>query len=163
MTSVRFLLVMQVQADYRALIAPPQGLLVRLSARLRARRLDQALAQGTPPEATAPLGLRARRLTTLARRRAIANGLRRVIRDTCRGVPPSRVIVSPRLSQVIAASDDLGRLADALARPGPVAARGVAQAWILLTDGTGPLYNANSTANLRARAAGAASNLRIED
>jgi hypothetical protein len=67
------------------------------------------------------------------------------------------------MSQVIAASDDLARLADALAIPGPVAARGVAQAWILLTDGTGPLYNPNSTASLRGRAATAADNLHLED
>jgi hypothetical protein len=85
-----------------------------------------------------------------------------VIRDTCRGVPPHQARLSPRLTQVIAASDDLTRLADALARPGPVAPRGVAQAWILLTDGTGPLYNGNSKANLRARAATAAGNLSLE-
>jgi hypothetical protein len=86
-----------------------------------------------------------------------------VIRDISRGVPPSRAQISPSRSQVIAAVDDLTRVADALASPGPVAARGVAQAWILLTDGTGALYNANSTANLRARAASAANNLQLED
>lgn len=144
-------------------IAPQGGLSARLSARLCSRRLDEALARGAPPEIAAPLALRARRLTTLSRRRAIADGLRRVIRETCRGVPPSRARVSPRLPQVIAASDDLIRLANALASPGPVAARGVAQAWILLTDGTGPLYNANSTPNLRARAASAANHVRLED
>jgi hypothetical protein len=63
---------------------------------------------------------------------------------------------------VVAASDDLNRLADELATPGPVAARGVAQAWILLTDGTGPLYNARSTGNLRTRAASAADHLRLD-
>jgi hypothetical protein len=84
-----------------------------------------------------------------------------VIPDSCRGVPPSQALFSRRLAQVIAASDDLTRLADALATPGPVAPRGVAQAWILLTDGTGPLYNANTTANLRARAASAADNLML--
>jgi hypothetical protein len=62
---------------------------------------------------------------------------------------------------VIAASDDLIRLADALATPGPVAARGVAQARILLTDGTGPLYTMKG--NLRARAASAAAYLSVED
>src|SRR5262249_4371268 len=133
------------------------------SARVRGRRLDQALARGALPETAAPLALRARRLTTLSRRRDIADDLRRVIRNTRWGAPPSRARISPRLSQVIAASDELTRLADALARPRPVAARGVAQAWILLTDGTGPLYNANSTANLRARAASAASDLSLED
>ena len=144
-------------------IAPQEGVLDRLSTRFRSRQLDQELARGTPPETAAPLALRARRLTTLSRRRAVADGLRRVVRDTCRGAPPSRARISPRRSQVIAAVDDLTRLADALASPGPVAARGVAQARILLTDGTGPLYNPNSTANLRARAASAANNLRLED
>ena len=144
-------------------IAPQSGVLARLGARLRSRRLDEALAGGTPPETAAPLALRARRLTTPSRRRAIADGLRRVIRDTRRGVPPSQARISFRLSQVTAASDELIRLADALESPGPVAARGVAQAWILLTDGTGPLYNANSRANLRACAASAADDLRLED
>ena len=143
-------------------VAAKDGVTARLSARVRSRQLDRALAEGTPPEATAALALRARRLTKLSRRRTIASGLRHVIRDTCSGVPPSRARISPRRSQVIAASEDLAQLADALAIPGPVAARGVAQAWILLTDGTGPLYNPNSTGNLRARAANAADNLHLE-
>ena len=146
-----------------AQIAAEDGLRARLNARLRSHQLDEALARGTPSEAAAPLALRARRLTMQSRRRVIADGLRRVIRDTRRGVPPSQARISPRQRQVIAATNELTRLADALASPRPVAARGVAQAWILLTDGTGPLYNANSTANLRARAASAANNLRLED
>jgi hypothetical protein len=154
---------MQANTASKIEIAPDPGLWARLSARLRSRRLDRALARGVSPEAAAPLALRARRLTALSRRRVIADGLRRVIRDTCRGAPPSTVLTSPRLAQVVAASDDLSRLAETLATPGPVAARGVAQAWILLTDGTGPLYNASSTSNLRARAAGAAGYLRLED
>jgi hypothetical protein len=154
---------MAIETAREAQIAPQEGVLTRLSARVRSHQLDEALARGTPPESGASLALRTRRLTTLSRRRAIADSLRRVIRDTCRGVPPPQARISPRLSQVIAASDELTRLADTLATPGPVAARGVAQAWILLTDGTGPLYNANSTANLRARAASAANNLRLED
>jgi hypothetical protein len=146
-----------------AQIAPQEGLLARLNARLRSHQLDEALARGTPSDAAAPLALRARRLTMQSRRRVIADGLRRVIRDTCRGVPPSQARISPRLCQDIAATNELTRLADALASPGPVAARGVAQAWILLTDGTGPLYNPNSMASLRARAASAANDLRLED
>ena len=143
-------------------VAPQDGLSDRLSARVHSRRLDKALAEGTAPEATTTLALRARRLTTLSCRRTIAGGLRRMIDDTCGGAPASRARISPRRSQVIAASDDLTRLADALAIPGPVAARGVAQAWMLLTDGTGPLYNPNSTADLRARAVSAANNLHLE-
>ena len=143
-------------------IAAKDGVLDRLSTRFRSRQLDRELARGTPPETAAALALRARWLTTLSRRRVIADGLKRVIRDTGRGVPPSRARIAPRRSQVIAAVDDLTRVADALASPGPVATRGVAQAWILLTDGTGPLYNPDSPANLRARAASAANNLRLE-
>jgi hypothetical protein len=86
-----------------------------------------------------------------------------VIRDTYRRVPPSQTRLSLRRRQVIAATGELTRLADTLANPGPVAARGVAQAWLLLTDGTGPLYNPNSTANARACAARAANNLRLDD
>jgi hypothetical protein len=154
---------MPVEAAREPQIAPREGFRDRLNARLRSRQLDDALARGTTPEAAASLALRARRLTTLSRRRQIAEGLRRVTRDTCRVVPPSRVRISPRRSHVVAASDDLTRLADALAHPGPVAARGVAQAWILLTDGAGPLHNPTSTANLRARACTAANNLRLRD
>ncbi len=98
-----------------------------------------------------------------SRRWVIADGLRRVIRDTCQGPAPSQARISPRLRQVNAATNELTWLADALASPGPVAARGVAQAWILLTDGTGSLYNANSTASLRGRPASAANDLRPED
>jgi hypothetical protein len=154
---------MAIETATQPKIAPRERVLDRLSTRFRSRQLDQELARGTAPETAAPLALRARQLTTLSRRRAVADGLRRVVRDTCRGAPPSRARISPRRSQVIAAVDDLTRLAEALASPGPVAARGVAQARILLTDGTGPLYNPNSTANLRARAASAANNLRLED
>jgi hypothetical protein len=41
-----------------------------------------------------------------------------------------------------------------------VAASGVAQAWILLTDGTGPLYNPDSLTSLCAGAARAVRELR---
>jgi hypothetical protein len=142
-------------------IAPPEGVLDRLSVGLHSRRLDEALARGIPPETTPSLALRARRLTTLSRRREIADGLRHVMRETCRGAR-SPAQVSPRRSQVAAADEELTRLADALATPGPVAARGAAEAWILLTDGTGPLYNAESPASLRARAAGAARDLCLD-
>ncbi|HTX30732.1 MAG TPA: hypothetical protein VMD09_05070 [Solirubrobacteraceae bacterium] len=142
-------------------IAPRAGVLDHLSARLYSHHLDQALARGIPPESAAPLALRARRLTALPRRRVIAAGLRRAIRETCLRVPSSRSRISPRRAEVAAASDELTRLADGLADVGPVAARGAAEAWILLTDGTGPLYNPDSPASLRARALSAANDLRL--
>jgi hypothetical protein len=144
-------------------IAPPTTVRDRLSARLRSRRLDKTLARGTPPETAGRLALRARRLTTLSRRRAIANGLRRVIREAGREAPPARARILPRVPQVVAANDELIRLVNTLVSPGPVAARGVAEALILLTDGTGPLYNPYSPGNVGQRAASAADNLRLVD
>jgi hypothetical protein len=120
----------------------------RLAARLRAGALDRALATGVSPEAEPALALRARRLSDLAQRRSIADGLRNLVAE----VLPDRAVLG-------AARAELEQLADALAKPGPVSVRGVAQARILLTDGTGPLYNPRSEASLRARALSAVDSL----
>jgi hypothetical protein len=141
-------------------VADRLGVRDRVTARWRPRRLDLVLAEGAPPEAAAALALRARRLTDLSRRRSIASALRRVVREAHQGARRSSVRIIPCWGRVAAASDELSRLAAILAEPGPVTARGVAQAWILLTDGTGPLYNPSSPASLQARAVSAAANLR---
>lgn len=135
----------------------------RLEVRLRPRRLDVALAAGAPPEGDAALALRARRLTRLARRRSIAASLRRAVREAHDGVPRSFGRIGVTRAQVAAARAELTALADTLARPGPVAAQGVAEALILLTDGTGPLYNPGSHAILRSLAVSAARDLRPWD
>jgi hypothetical protein len=132
----------------------------RLTAHWRSRRLDLALAAGAPPEAAAALALRARRLTDLSYRRSIAGALRRVVREARAGARPSSFRIMPSCGRVAAAGDELSRLAATLAEPGPVAARGVAQAWILLTDGTGPLYHPSSPADLQEHVVNAAENLR---
>ncbi len=132
----------------------------RLTARWHPRPLDRALADGTPPEASAALALRARELTELERRQSIAVALRRVLGEAREGVHRPSGRIRPDRSRVAAAREQLNALADTLAEPGPVAARGVAQAWLLLTDGTGPLYNACSRISLGSRAARAASDLR---
>ena len=132
----------------------------RLAAHWRARRLDRALANGIAPETSAALALRAQRLTEADRRWSIAGTLRRIVRDVeaDRGPRPGRV--APHPQAVVAASEQLTELADTLDDPGPVEAHGVAQAWLLLTDGTGPLYNPGSSEPLSARAAQAAHHLR---
>jgi hypothetical protein len=131
-----------------------------LAVRLRRRRLDRALAGGTPPEASVALALRAQRLTEPDRRRTIARELRRIIREAQVGYRPALGRILPSRAGVTAAREELSRLADTLDDPGPVAAGGVAQAWMLLTDGTGPLYNADSRTSLSAGAARAARELR---
>ena len=133
----------------------------RITARWRARRLDVALAAGAPTEADPALALRARHLTALPCRRLIADALRGAVREACDGAPHTYVRVRPARTRVVAASEELSLLADTLAEPGAVAAHGVAQAWMLVTDGTGPLYNPSSSASLPARAASAARALRL--
>lgn len=133
----------------------------RIAARWRSRRLDFALAAGAPPETTSALALRARCLVDLPRRRSIADSLRRIVREAHEGGPASQVRIRPSRARVTAASEELGLLADELAHPGPVAPQGVAQAWILLTDGTGPLYGPGSPENVRAIAVRAADSLRL--
>lgn len=132
----------------------------RLAARWRSGRLDRALAGGTPPEASRALALRAQHLTEPEHRRSLAQALRRIIREAHERRPVVTGRVMPIRASVSAARDELSRLADALDEPGPVAAGGVAQASLLLTDGTGPLYNPSDAKWLGAGAARAARELR---
>jgi hypothetical protein len=118
-------------------IAGPPRIRDRLAARVLARRLDWELANGADSEQSAALALRAHRLTSLSRRRLVANSLWRLLNS-------GRVDAESRT--------EVTRLAHALAQPGPVAPRGAARAWLLLTDGTSPLYGPG---NLRGSAASA--------
>lgn len=131
-----------------------------LAARWRAHRLDLALADGTSPETNVALALRAQRLTEPDRRWSAAGALRRIVREARndRRARLGRVRPNPRV--VLAASRELSALADTLDDPGPVAARGVAQAWLLLTDGTGALYNSESRTTLASDAVRALRELR---
>lgn len=136
------------------------SLRARLAARWRPRRLDRALAAGIPPEADVALALRAEELTELNRRRTIADALRQLMREAREGAPLEPARIRPDRRRVASASEELSALAETLEDPGPVAASGVAQAWILLTDGTGPLYNPYNRTSLRTGAARAARGLR---
>ncbi len=115
-------------------------------------RLDHALATGRPSEEAASLALRARRLTSLSRRRSLAETINRIVREAHEGPRGSYLRIAPASRRVVAAREELSRLAHLLAEPGPVATSGVAQASLLLTDGTGPLYNPRSPGDLRASA-----------
>jgi hypothetical protein len=172
MTGVTFLVVMSL-AHYRdaatvlvagcsagSLVVERPGLWDQIRARWSPGRLDRALAQGIPPETNAALALRAQRLTEPDRRRSMADSLRRILGETQEKPRPVLGRLNPGRARVRAARDELRRLADILDAPGPVAAGGAAQAWILLTDGTGPLYNPASRTALRAGADRAARELR---
>ncbi len=133
----------------------------RVLARVRGRRLDLALAGGAPPEQNAAVALRARRLIDPSNRRSMAETLRRMLRESHDGHSISYAHVPPCRTRVLAAREQLDELADALSRPGPVAVHGVAEALVLLTDGTGPLYNPTSRVSLSALAAEALEDLRL--
>lgn len=112
----------------------------RLSARLRAARLDASLAAGISPDASVGLSLRARALTTMASRRAFARALRTLV---TRATDPPAVVplrVPVRRQPVLDASWQLERLEQGLLGRGPVSVRGVALTKVLLSQGAGPLY-----------------------
>jgi len=140
---------------------PPEGFRDRLAARLRTGSLDTALANGTPSGADAALALRARRLTNLPRRRKLALSIQHLVRDADSAGARSHMHVGPLSDRVSAASWELTTLAEKLAEPTPVRARGVAEALLLLTDGTGPLYNARSEGSVGDRATSAVANLNL--
>src|SRR5437763_1008326 len=95
-TSVSFLSVMRLRNEHvertfsgrRVRVAPAARIRDRAAARLRAGRLDLELARGAPPESTAALALRARRLTSLGCRRSIAETYLRLIRDARESARP---------------------------------------------------------------------------
>jgi hypothetical protein len=129
----------------------------RIAARLLAHSLDRQLADGVPPERSAALSLRARRLADPAYARFLARRLNEIVREAVsRRVPRAQIAV--RLSAVVTVSAEFEELARRLVAPRPVAVRGVAQVSMLLREGSGPLYSSRADEDLgaalrRARAA----------
>jgi hypothetical protein len=62
---------------------------------------------------------------------------------------------------VLAAAEHLETLASRLLGPGPVSARGVAEVQVLLSDGSGPLYDPGAAEDLRAAVARALHDLDV--
>jgi hypothetical protein len=127
----------------------------RLAALLLAHRLDVELASGVAPDARASLTLRAQRLIEPRVRATLSGQLRRLVRDAMSGRRSLGAQIRPCHSEVLVAADQLDALADRLLAQDAVEARGVAQARLLLGDGTGPLYHPGATEDLRTAAAGA--------
>lgn len=111
----------------------------RIAARLQADRIDQLLAGGDSPEASVALAVRARSLTSRRSRRALAEGLERVMAQAVAPPIASIALLPLNRAAVRAASPDLVELRRCLLAAGPVAVRGVAQTKVLLTVGSGPL------------------------
>jgi len=132
-------------------VAKRAGWRERITARLRANRLDTDLARGAAPTRAA-LALRAEDLGERRTRERLGRSIRRILDDVRTDRPPSMARVPTQRSEVLAAASELDRIAATLLTDGPVAASGVAQVRLLLTNGAGPLYSRGAPGDLRAAA-----------
>ncbi|HUK69698.1 MAG TPA: hypothetical protein VLW50_13270 [Streptosporangiaceae bacterium] len=123
----------------------------RLLVRLRAGRLDRDLACGARPETNVELALRAQMLVRVSARRDLARGAQRILAAATQPSASRRLAVPVCRDRVRHAAEEFGELIRRLSTPGPVAARGVAQASVLLGDASGPLYHRGNAEDLRAR------------
>jgi hypothetical protein len=114
---------------------------LRLRVRLQRRRLNNELAAGFDPHTSDELALRARQLTDRSTRRRVARSLRGVVSD----VEDRRAAVLgsgvPVCRKVLPWREGLLGLAERLDGRDPVNASGVARTLLVLTDGSGPIYN----------------------
>jgi hypothetical protein len=121
----------------------------RLTVRLRAwRRRDAlvvALADGADPDASEELTVVARNLIGARTRRRLAAGVERVLRAATERTVPWSPIVRVNKREIAAARDELAALAERLRAARPVPVHAVAQAELLLCQGTSPLYGAESS------------------
>jgi hypothetical protein len=114
----------------------------RLRVQLHKGRLDQQLAEGFGPDPIEDRALRARQLTRMRTRRQLARSLRARVNDAQRPAAPRMSAAVPLSRRVVLRwRESLLGLAERLERPDPVNPCGVARVLVLLTDGTGPLYN----------------------
>ena len=147
------------QISGEVVVARRARLRERLVARIAARRLDGELARGVAPQARASLALRAQALGEQATRDALAQGLMLALNSARCPPAPCAARVPIAHKQVLAAASELEELAERLLAPGPVAARGLAQVRLLLTDGAGPLYRRGAGSELRSLVARACASL----
>jgi hypothetical protein len=133
----------------------------RLLVRLHGFRLDQELADGASPEASIELALRAQLLVRPRHRRELGRTMGRLLSTAQQRRYAGAMRVPVCRDRIRACEDELGELIRRLQARGPVPARGVAKAGLLLTDATGPLYRRSNRDDLRARVREAADALTL--
>ena len=132
-------------------------LIDRIRARLCGRKLDLALAGGASPESSVALALRAQCLVQPVVRGELARSLERTLACHSGKALSGRIGVCGR--RVADARRELETVVERLSAPAPVAAAGVARIRVLLSDGSGPLYQERSGVDLRSELIEAASAL----
>jgi hypothetical protein len=120
----------------------PSKLRCRLRVQLHRGRLDHQVAEGFGTDPIEDLALRARQLTAMRARRQLARSLRARVKDLDRPVAHQMTAAVPLCRRaVLPWRESLLGLAERLERPDRLNPAGVARVLVLLTDGTGPLYN----------------------
>ncbi|HTW20511.1 MAG TPA: hypothetical protein VME70_09910 [Mycobacteriales bacterium] len=122
--------------------------LTGLACRLRGPSLDRKLAAGRAPESSRLLAARAELIASPEGCRALAEDWQRAVQWPRH--PGALYTARPGVCrrQVDRAGPELADLLECLLAPGPKAAQGIAVAGLLLTDGTGPLYDGRGEADL---------------
>jgi hypothetical protein len=145
------LVLLKAAEDCDVVVPKLAGWRERVTARVRANRLDTELARGAAPTRAA-LALRAQDLGGRRTRERLGRSVRRILDDARTDRPLSVARVPTQRREVLEAARELDRIAETLLTPGPVAASGVAQVRLLLIDGAGPLYSRDAPGGLRAAA-----------
>ena len=124
---------------------PRDGYLVRIRVRARRVALDRRLATGVEPSIENDLMRRADQLTEARTRRRIAGVLDRIL-DEAAGPPPPFSAKAPLArTAIVACAPRICEIAGRLAGDQAVAARGVAQAEMLIHEVDSPLFSTSTT------------------
>jgi hypothetical protein len=122
----------------------------RLLAQSRSLTLDAQLADGYAPDDDRLRLVRAEALTSLRGRAEIAKQWESVLERCARPSDAGRLRIPLQYQQIRAAESGISRLIGTLRSGLAINAQGAAMASLLLTDGTGPLYNPARSEDLRA-------------
>lgn len=122
----------------------------RVLARVLGARLDRQLAAGRSPDSARLLAARAQHLVSAATRQALAEHWEHLVQiaGSAPGTRPGRTPALCR-DRIVTAEPEVHEMVALLRTPLPVAARGIAAASVLLTDGAGPVYNRRARPALR--------------
>jgi hypothetical protein len=119
---------------------PREGYLTRLRVRLRRDGLDRLIAAGEDTHGDADLGRRAAQLTERDTRHRIAATIDRVIDEAVEPPAPFSAKVPLARGAIVNCAPRLCEIAGRLDGDQEVAARGVAQAAMLVREGDSPLF-----------------------
>ena len=114
-----------------------------LGAKMFTRRLDREVEAGVPVPVGTALAVHVARLTSMREREQIARALQMLVRDARAGSWGLSSRVRAHRASILPVVDLIDEATMRLVSQRPVRPGGMARLRLLLTDGTGPLYNAD--------------------